>query len=842
MRQKTLVGCLATLILTLPAAWAADFTWTNTIPNASGYWTNGVLWGQLAATPYPGSAGSDAAYLTNQFAGTYTNILDAALANPISTLAISNALGEAWLQVANAVLTNSTLALGSGGRVQIGSGGVVTGITSFSWSGTNGAIYLNNGGALFTANTITMGRGASSITGLVTSASGVGGVWNFNSQALAFSNNFNSLTLNNVTLTNVGAVTIGSVANNVGNTLTLSNGSRFFSGAITVGDKAGASNNNFNVGGLGLSSTVSNGNFILGNANGAGFNTMTITNATLVTTGSSIFVGAYSTSNRVSVLSNGTWNVGHQDLYVGIAFSSVGPASNNSLTVNGGVLTNINTLRVGNANNTHASTYNSLIVTNGGTVAGITAGLSIGSSGGAGASSTGNFVVVTGTGSVLNVSGGTILAENGVKGGSNNLTVANGGLAIVSGGFQVGGSTTSGSNWVLVTGSGSVLSNVGNFVVGNSGVGNQLVISNGARLSSTTVIVGANANNNNSVLANSGGVLEANTLTIGASTTGNTISNRNAIYQFTAAPTITSLTPGDIAITDGTISFRATGVANVTNTVANQISKIRFAGANTFMLNNASNTAVAVSQTYTFDTVGGNPSNYAHLAMINGPTAYANGNGADITIGGAGTFLASNTVATISGNFTNNGLADIVNATVNFQSALQVGGTLTLRNGFVTGTGSKTVGPTGLLRGDGSVVGNMTNNGAISPGIGSLGTLVFSNAFTLTGTYNAELDGTGAGSADQLIVMGELTLTGSTLSLSELVTANDAAYIIATYDSRVGTFNTVSGLPSGYAVDYAYGGYQIAIVVVPEPGTLALVAGGLVLLGLMRRRRRQQHL
>jgi len=619
-------------------------------------------------------------------------------------LVIGNGAGAVNYSNSMSVLNGSKL---RGGSITVGTGGssnntlTINGGSQVFPNSTvvsnYGAIIIGNTGSgynsmtvsnakLFTSVASTIGTGSSNNTATLLA----GATWNLGNTALTIGTGTatgNVLTVNGGSLTNVGTVVIGNSLGSVGNSLTISNGGTFTSGALTVGNVAGANSNSYNVGGLGLSSTVSNGGALtIGNR--GGFNTMTITNATLVSRGSDAIIGSTASSNRVSVLSNGTWNAGGQDLYVGIAHSSFGPASNNSLTVNGGLLTNILTLRVGNANATHSSTYNSLIVTNGGTVVGITAGLTIGSQGGAGASGTGNSVVVTGPGSVLKVSGGTSLAENGWRGGSNNLIVADGGLAIFSGGsgFLLGASTLSGTNWVLVTGSGSVLSNVGNFIVGNAGVGNQLVVSNGARLSSTAVIVGANVQNNNAALINSRGVLEANTLTIGAGTTGNTISNRNATYQFTAAPAITSLTPGDIAITDGTISFRATGAASVATNAVNQINRMRFAGTNTFTLNNASNTAVVAgaNQTYTFDAISGNPSNYAHLVMVNGSTAYGNANGANITIGLAGSMLISNTTATVSGLVTNTGSLSFVNAYATFQSRVYNSGTNTMLNSVGT--------------------------------------------------------------------------------------------------------------------------------------------------------------
>ncbi|MCG3146640.1 MAG: hypothetical protein PCFJNLEI_00074 [Verrucomicrobiae bacterium] len=1295
--------CGAMFALALPVQ-AVSYSWTNTVADSTGYWTNGILWGQPVST-YPGSAGIDAAYLTNQFSGSAATILDSSLTATISTLAISNALGAAWLIVTNntagtgVILTNTTFVMGSGGRLQVDNGGVVTGITSFTWLGNNGAIYLNEGGQLFSGGALTIGNGSSNVNATVSSLSGpgLGGVWSLNNQALTIGTGAatgNSLTITaGANVTNIGAVTIGNSGASRGNGLVIRDGSSFQSGAITIGNAPGASNNYYTVGGSGAAVTVSNGAVNVGKGGGSD-NSMVVTNANLWSSGLNIgnngnaLFGA--TNNSVTVLANTTWNL-RGDLATFLVIGSDGlTAISNSLTVNGGVMSNIYWASVGGGTGGGAQngSYSSLLITNGGVVAmrdsgagtfnlgfgagsnntltvtgtgsvlkssaafstAFTVGYGSGISnqmtiadggsvlmrsgtsqvgafggsntvlvtdpgsvwsnalhgGGAGAgygfgvgsggtrgnsiiiSNSGalvtvggtgandgimivggsggqsNRVIVTGSGSVWsnanvwgsslyigssggakynsvtiedggryfanspvivgnssgansnsltlgsaglastlttsnqygiaamsigaaagasyntmtitnatlkNQSGGSagtsyignggssnrvlvtangmwdlggfyaIVIGNGATAHSNSLTVTGGGIltnsgqislsgvngalvvsdgghvvatqlrysgtntilvtdpnstltgglasisagaslvisnqakvyltsiypgyfdtsstgpngsilvtgagsqltgtalwlglssssnyvtvadnagltasytvlgaggggvyydnelivtggAVVtntgnSGGYAIrmgdtgtvigdnvlvsnGGkvinltsgtglgssSVNSSNNSVLVTGSGSVFSNggtvvvgvlgkansvtvadsaeffAGNLTVGNgsAATGNQLLVSN-ATAYVAGVTVGALAGaNSNSVLVKDGGVLQATGLTIGAGTTGNTISNRNATYQFTAAPTITSQVPGDIAITDGTISFRATGVANVTNTVANQISKIRFAGANTFQLNNASNTAAAVSQTYTFDTVAGSPSNYVRLVMVNGPTAYANASGADITIGSAGTFLASNTVAAIAGNFTNNGLAEIVAATADFQSGLHVAGTLTLRSGVVTGAGAKTI--AGTLRGTGSVVGNTTIAGNLTPGL-SIGTLVFSNDLTLTGTYQAEF---GDGGNDQLIVVGDLTLAGATLDLTAVGGVTGETYVIASYGNLFGTFSVTNGLPVGYTVDYDYNGNQIAVILIPEPATVGLVGFGLaVLLGIARRRKR----
>jgi len=696
------------------------------------------------------------------------------------------------------------------------------GLSSFA---SNGAVYVGGlAGANFNTLTVTnatlvsnggtIGSGASSNAASVLA----GGTWNLMGQPLnvgslstAYGNN---LTVNGGILTNVGQVGLGGTSN----TLLITGGSQVFatnirfagSNVVTITGPGSVWNSSgyVAVGNRALLVVADGGQATFTQIIPGQFDTGAGTNGTILVTGlgskltatTSLWLGLTSSSNYVTVADQ----AGLVTPYTVIGGGGGGTYLDNIVTVTGGAtLTNTSNsggiaVKMGD-NGTQIGSQ--LIVSDGGMVVNVNGSTVIGT-GNAGTSN--NSILVTGIGSVYsNVGAMTVGSIRPL----NSLTVTNGGQ-LFSG--------------AVIVGSGSGAST------------NRLTVTDGGQLFGASVTVGTAAGaNNNAVLVNGGGLLEANTLSNFFGGVGNTISNVAGTYQFTTNPIVAPNGSGNIALTDGTISFRATGSASVATNAANQINNIRFAGANTFALNNASNTAATVSQTYTFDTVGGNPSNYVRLVMVNGPTAYANANGADITIGSSGSFLASNTLATIAGTFTNNGTADIVDATVNFQNALHVAGTLTLRNGFVTGVGAKTI--AGTLRGNGSIVGDATVSGVITPGF-SLGTLVFSNNLTLTGSYQAEFGDAGS---DQVIVIGILTLTGATLDLTQVGGATSNAFVIASYGTLAGdaVFATTTGLPAGYVIDYMYNGNQIAIVVVPEPGALALVGLGLVLLIVAGRHR-----
>ena len=171
-----------------------------------------------------------------------------------------------------------------------------------------------------------------------------------------------------------------------------------------------------------------------------------------------VYVG-YSGARNQLIITNGG-QVACSSGNVGLNASS----SNNIVLVSGSgsIWSNRSSLTVGSS-----GSGNQLIITNGGVVFGF------GSIGNQSAGNS-NSVIVNGTNSVWNG-----LQTMGGGGAGNRLTIVNGGRVISTSAF-VGDSTFSSNNIVLISGGGSVWSiNGGGMRMGHSGAGNQLIITNG---------------------------------------------------------------------------------------------------------------------------------------------------------------------------------------------------------------------------------------------------------------------------------------------------------------------------------------------------------------------------
>ncbi len=228
--------------------------------------------------------------------------------------------------------------------------------------------------------------------------------------------------------------------------------------------------------------------------------------------------------------------------------------------------------------------------------------------------------------------------------------------------------------------------------------------------------------------------------------------------------------------------------------------------------------------------------------------------------------------AATDGGLTKNGLGTLTlfgASTYNGGTTLNAG-TLLVNNttGSGTGTGAVTVKTNTTLGGSGTIAGAVTVNsgGKLAPGNSagrlSVGSLTLASGSTLA----IELGGTTAGSQyDQVFVAGALSLTGSTLSVSQINGFNLAPgqkfFILDRTGTDVSPVGLFANAPGGIYTDTAGNKFlvnyadhdpadtsnallnDVSLTVTPEPSTWAMLllgGAGLLALPVVRRRRRRQ--
>lgn len=468
---------------------------------------------------------------------------------------------------------------------------------------------------------------------------------------------------------------------------------------------------------------------------------------------STVSLGTSSSSNRIEVVGTGselTGAGGSTYLRIGAGTYSAG---NVLYVADGGVVKSFTKWSncIGGAEQSAAGTSigNRMVIGSNGTVTLNGSDLAIGRTKDAGSAAIGNQVLVSGPGATWNFSGRALsigAAANGSLADGNELRVEHGGYA-------VGASIRLGST--------------SDTVAGTAGTDNRLVVTDGgwANVTDTAYCGAANgspASSGNRVLATSGGILQANKLVVAATNDNTIVATDGGVFQFTTiTPTVTSLTPGDIAIDGGVISFVGLTTANVRgNLGGTQLTNMTWSGSNAFRLNNASTTTTA-SNHYVFDP-GFGPTNYARLEMVDGTTSYRGQAGNVLTIGqsvgSSGSMLCSNTTASVALPFVLNGDLTVFNSTLTLQQTAEISGDVFIDLDHLPEAGAA------------------------------------------------------------LIVEGALTLgASSTLNLSG--TAQDGLLVMACNGTRTGTFSAYT-LPRDYTVKYGASG---AITLQYMPATTVLI-------------------
>jgi hypothetical protein len=148
----------------------------------------------------------------------------------------------------------------------------------------------------------------------------------------------------------------------------------------------------------------------------------------------------------------------------------------------------------------------------------------------------------------------------------------------------------------------------------------------------------------------------------------------------------------------------------------------------------------------------------------------------------------------------------------------------------------------GTLKGNGSITGNVVSlaGSSIEPGT-SIGVLTITGDLDVAWTLEFEYNQADPNKIDLLLVSGDLDLTSGILDFAVEASGSaltDPAYIFATYGTLSGSLPFEQNIPEGYRVEYAYSGNNIALVQVPEPSTLLLLALGLLGFACIRRGRK----
>ena len=302
------------------------------------------------------------------------------------------------MTITNAYLAAYTLKVyGTNETFNILNNGTYNGLggNGFYSYGYNNQVVVNNGGVASNFGSIMMAVGQDSTS---------------------YSNSI--YVINGGMLTNIGiaSLLIGDASGSYGNSLVVSNGGKVLCGGpLDIGNVSGTYGNYCNIGGAGAVSIFTNGIIGVG-LSSSPFNTLNVTNAILSC--QAVTVGNAASSNALNVYAGGSINLNNQSLIIGSG--NVGATYNNTLLVNGGMLTNISLLDVGYKTNILCS----MLVTNGGSIIGGGNAI-VGNSTG----SYNNVALVTGNGSIWKILNSVLTVGFADTTSSNNsVSLLNGGM------------------------------------------------------------------------------------------------------------------------------------------------------------------------------------------------------------------------------------------------------------------------------------------------------------------------------------------------------------------------------------------------------------------------------
>jgi len=417
------------------------------------------------------------------------------------------------------------------------------------------------------------------------------------------------------------------------------------------------------------------------------------------------------------------------------------------------------------------------------------------------ATASGNSLLVTGTGSTWS-SGGLVIGDSGT---GNSVSVeAGAGVASAGSGVALGYNVGSSGNSLVITGTGSTLTDTSDLVVGFAGSGNSVVVSNGGTLTNGQYtyggVIGLNAGStNNSVLVTGSGSTWNNSgaLTIGSAGSGIlTIADGGSVSaaevviaaETSAVGTLNfgSYGGGDTAgnFLPSTISF-GSGLGTVNFNQMNTIAATGFSGTGSLNQRGTGTTILTGS-----NSLAGTTTVSAGRLVVDGQPS----------LGASSVTLTGGTLA-LSGSFSD------------FSLGLAAGSML------ITGTGSSW---------------NRTSD--LSVGNASAGvSVIVSNGATVTGGAQVHLGPNTWATNNSILVTGSgsswtntaTILVGATSSNNSLVVSDGGQVTAPLYVGRDAGSNNNSVLVTGSGSSLSTGLGNTTIIGYSGQGTLTVANGGI---------------